>query len=1244
MNMNNLNMLENGNKSLQLNTVSTVKKAKYVELNFELDKFYDFTVFSDKFLSVLHLDLEYTILARVSYKKVGEDVFIIEHKMLGEQVGFSESNYKNLTDFILKYYEGINSRLEISMDNYNYMGFEILAVQFIVYTIGEESKIRLQKFKKSQLGEHKDLINVSKVTKQFNNYLPLTFDVSKFGFLLNKHVENGFVKSITLLDGTILDFVNLINKYLLPTKQIKYLGSGVDFYQSKIEKNDVILMVKSSGSVNTISIYSLNGIFISTIEDQRINSLAFTRSIGNVKSYIDNTGIQKRAICIKFPYVYTYPYKGRYSRLYQPDWKIGTLDLETYMVDGNLAKTYAIGFYTKNDMKTFYINSELDSDSLIMQCINSMLKEKYNGYTFYVHNLGNYDIYFILPVLYKYSELYPDTYRIQPILRDDDVISISISTMKQADSSNNLAGSRKNITITISDSYTLLQSSLEDLCETFNPEVKKSYFPYKFVNQNTLFYVGDKPNIKYYLKADKSKFDLEANRDISIKESTINTNVYNSIPTDNWSMEEQTIIYLEKDLLSLYSVIEGFRDVIYIKYHTHITKSLTISSLSLDIFLRRYYSNNIPLIKQKSIYNNIKKSYYGGITEVYKPYGKDLFHYDVNSLYPHASLNPMPGLNCTFTDNINKNIMDLSDIFGFFYCKVTTNNQYLGLLPYRENDGLILPQGVFGGWYFSEEVKFASQHGYTIEVIEGYQFDRTTDIFTKYIKELYEVKSTTTDKVRKSLAKSMLNNLLGRFGLDINKFETRVVSKEEFEYILQTRNVRSVKNVNNKVLVSYSKDISESVCDSHNLDYRKIIVDKLFANTKFNSLKDPEYKDVSVAISSCVTAYARIFMNKIKLDILSKGGIIYYTDTDSIVTNIRLDEMLVGTELGQFKLEHEIEEAYYISNKTYGFKTTDGKYIIKNKGIYKKSLNYNSFKDLYLGNGVEAFRFESKKDFSRGSVVINTTKKITISPTSYTKRLKVMDKGVWIDTKPITLSLGKSNQYHTLIPCKYKDKWTLFKKYWKVIVRFTKQFLILFLFFLCLIGYIASFDVDEDNTFDSWELEENTTEIGGDLTIVDVEVTNNSNLEYPGFLGKIKQEWFYFVDLFSKDKVNNIIFIHNTDLGTKSLGTNEQLDKAEIFRAIVDTQLISNNEEIEKLRDRVSLLEIDLQRSRLDKLNSDSIIDSILQDLKIAKVNASSIQTLNNSPHLNITPHLIQAPFFGSSPVTPINTNSSTFR
>lgn len=47
-----------------------------------------------------------------------------------------------------------------------------------------------------------------------------------------------------------------------------------------------------------------------------------------------------------------------------------------------------------------------------------------------------------------------------------------------------------------------------------------------------------------------------------------------------------------------------------------------------------------------------------------------------------------------------------------------------------------------------------------------------------------------------------------------------------------------------------------------------------------------------------ITSYSRIYMAKIKLLILSSGGTVYYTDTDSFVTDIDLYLNLVGDDLG----------------------------------------------------------------------------------------------------------------------------------------------------------------------------------------------------------------------------------------------------------------------------------------------------------------------------------------------------------
>lgn len=76
----------------------------------------------------------------------------------------------------------------------------------------------------------------------------------------------------------------------------------------------------------------------------------------------------------------------------------------------------------------------------------------------------------------------------------------------------------------------------------------------------------------------------------------------------------------------------------------------------------------------------------------------------------------MPGLSCTLETDINKSIHSISNLFGFYYCKIITKDSYLGLLPLRTRNGLIMPNGEWPGWYFSEELKFAALNGYDIYI------------------------------------------------------------------------------------------------------------------------------------------------------------------------------------------------------------------------------------------------------------------------------------------------------------------------------------------------------------------------------------------------------------------------------------------------------------------------------------------------------------------------------------------------
>jgi hypothetical protein len=119
---------------------------------------------------------------------------------------------------------------------------------------------------------------------------------------------------------------------------------------------------------------------------------------------------------------------------------------------------------------------------------------------------------------------------------------------------------------------------------------------------------------------------------------------------------------------------------------------LKISSIAFKLFFFQYCrEDSIPLIDNKIMYNNIRKAYYGGRTEVFKPNGINLNYYDVNSLYPFVAKQVMPGVKCSY---IIDNDIDLDKVFGYLYCDITApSNIYLGLLPMIHKKGLIFPTG-----------------------------------------------------------------------------------------------------------------------------------------------------------------------------------------------------------------------------------------------------------------------------------------------------------------------------------------------------------------------------------------------------------------------------------------------------------------------------------------------------------------------------------------------------------------------
>ena len=247
--------------------------------------------------------------------------------------------------------------------------------------------------------------------------------------------------------------------------------------------------------------------------------------------------------------------------------------------------------------------------------------------------------------------------------------------------------------------------------------------------------------------------------------------------------------YARQDAIALYKSMLYAKHIYLMKYYIDLSDVVSTSSLSLKIFRSKFLDTNIPILNSVDDFF-IRKSYIGGATDYYKLYGENLYYYDVNSLYPYAALNPIPGTDCYYIETFKDKGLDLDKLFGFFYAKVKTNNQYLGLLPVHRGGRLICPNGEFEGIWSSEELKFAKSKGYEITVIKGYQFNKVNNIFKDYILELFNFKNTSTGFL-KLIYKSLLNNFLGRFGLNLIKPLTQTVNKEKRDFILSTRIVHS---------------------------------------------------------------------------------------------------------------------------------------------------------------------------------------------------------------------------------------------------------------------------------------------------------------------------------------------------------------------------------------------------------------------------------------------------------------------
>jgi hypothetical protein len=389
-----------------------------------------------------------TIYSEYSYVLTGNDIDKYEKL-------FNLERPLNVVELFFK----IHLILKRLADDYDLVLIDHLTLIYR-FSSGVDNSPKIRSINKLPLS--KDIVNIKMTRKSFTSkFLPLTLNEKFYG------------------EKSDLDDFNLNRR--------TYINS---------DNNTKVEVINITGEQTLKNIYNLTtGKLLKNVYDTKISENTFSRKIDNLKLTISRDKVIKTETDIVLNSIK--PLKSKDNSFNK---NIGSFDIETYSVSqSDVKKIYALGFsYLRENIddvetKIFYLKENQTSEDLVIECFNEMLKTKYNNCIFYTHNLGGYDIVFLLNILMNYNLNNNDYFKLKAILKDNKIIKYDVSAK--------ITKTVKN-KITFVDSLNLLPLKLEILSEDFGGTTK-SLFPYSFVTDKTLYYKGDTPDIKFYNTVEK---------------------------------------------------------------------------------------------------------------------------------------------------------------------------------------------------------------------------------------------------------------------------------------------------------------------------------------------------------------------------------------------------------------------------------------------------------------------------------------------------------------------------------------------------------------------------------------------------------------------------------------------------------------------------------------------------------------------------------------------------------------------
>ena len=512
-----------------------------------------------------------------------------------------------------------------------------------------------------------------------------------------------------------------------------------------------------------------------------------------------------------------------------------------------------------NEFKKKYKNKCYINQKVIHH--NHMLKE--NNIIDYICNNCNLKIKNTkeLMVLFHNSKGYDNSYMIDIFCKIENVRINCLAQNQERFKMINFRIPNNQYNIKIIDSLSFLQAKLEDLSKDLEDDLKivtKDHLKdkFKFVNKRLenfpYMYVNPNNLDEEFLPKKKYFNNILTMKKITKKQYKKVKLFYEKMKIKN--LREYLECYLTSDITLLADNFNNFRKMIFDQFELDPIEYVSSPSLTNDCALK-YSKCKIENIKDVSIFNLVRKTVMGGLSDSINPHVKlndiqneTIAYNDISSQYPHELRKKLPYKDYKFVETFDETKYGQDKDYGFMLCDVKTTDKIRSdplfsqcpmlvsrskitdknLSKYQLNqikekrekndtnynsqsEKLITNLGNDSNCYLNFEMyQIMKNAGHEISIMKILEFKHKS-IFKEYIEYLYSKKKEYSLQNKKSfefLIKIMMNSFYGSTLTDKTKFrDIRIcTTKKQSLKFTKLPNFHSIKIINENLnIIELSK-------------------------------------------------------------------------------------------------------------------------------------------------------------------------------------------------------------------------------------------------------------------------------------------------------------------------------------------------------------------------------------------------------------------------------------------------------